>query len=83
MAKDSVKNLVMELGKEKFYFKDPQKCIDHILTLNDGRLKASDKTKKIFNDCFGGNIASPDQVAKIIEDFIATNPRQTIDTKFS
>ena len=83
VAKDSVKNLVMELGKEKFYFKDPQKCIDHILTLNDGRLKASDKTKKIFNDCFGGNIASPDQVAKIIEDFIATNPRQTIDTKFS
>ena len=83
VAKDSVKNFFTELGKEKFYFKDPQKCIDHILTLNDGRPTASDKTKEIFNDCFGGTIATPDQVAKIIEDFIATNPHQTIDTKFS
>jgi putative transferase (TIGR04331 family) len=76
VAKDSVKNFFIDLGKEKFYFKDPQKCIDHILTLNDGRPEASEKTKEIFNDCFGGNIASPDQVAKIIEDFIAANPHQ-------
>jgi len=76
VAKDSVKKFFIDLGKEKFYFKDPQKCIDHVLTLNDGRPEASDKTKEIFNDCFGGNIASPDQVAKIIEDFIAANPHQ-------
>ena len=76
VAKDSVKNFFNELGEAKFYFNDPQKCIDHILTLNDGRPEVSQKTKEIFNQCFGGNIASSDQVAKIIEDFIATNPYQ-------
>jgi hypothetical protein len=72
------RNFVQEsleaLKKEKFYFDDSQECVEYLTSLSDDcSINPSNATKKIFSELFGENLASSDDIARIIKEFTNSN----------
>ena len=62
------------LKKEKFYFDDFQECVEYLTSLpDDCSINPSTATKKIFSELFGENLASSDDIARIIKEFTNSN----------
>jgi putative transferase (TIGR04331 family) len=62
------------LKKEKFYFDDFQECVEYLTSLSDDcAINPSTATKKIFSELFGENLASSDDIARIIKEFTNSN----------
>jgi len=62
------------LKKEKFYFDDPRECAEYIASLEDDfPITPTNATKKIFHKLFGENIATSDDMLRIIQEFTNSN----------